>query len=158
MKSNKGITLVALVITIIVLLILAGVSISLVVGDNGVLTQAKTSSDSTKISQMKEALGVAISSVQAKHFANYAQNASSEFDTTINTLTVNEALSQLGFNLCNNSFTIYDTATGFDETDGTPCYVTDGTNYLAVTITKNNIGLTLSGWGGNLVAKPGSGD
>ena len=41
LKQKKGITLVALVITIIVLLILAGVSISMVVGDNGVLTQAQ---------------------------------------------------------------------------------------------------------------------
>jgi hypothetical protein len=40
MKEQKGITLVALVITIIVLLILAGVSISLVMGNNGILTQA----------------------------------------------------------------------------------------------------------------------
>ena len=40
MRDQKGITLVALVITIIVLLILAGVSISLVLGQNGVLTQA----------------------------------------------------------------------------------------------------------------------
>ena len=40
MRNQKGITLVALVITIIVLLILAGVSISLVLGQNGVLTQA----------------------------------------------------------------------------------------------------------------------
>ena len=40
MKNQKGITLVALVITIIVLLILAGVSISLVLGNNGILTKA----------------------------------------------------------------------------------------------------------------------
>ena len=40
MKRERGITLIALVITIIVLLILAGVSISLVLGDNGVLTKA----------------------------------------------------------------------------------------------------------------------
>ena len=40
MRNQKGITLVALVITIIVLLILAGVSISLVLGQNGVLNQA----------------------------------------------------------------------------------------------------------------------
>lgn len=39
---NKGVTLIALIITIIVLLILAGVSISLLVGDNGVLTKAST--------------------------------------------------------------------------------------------------------------------
>lgn len=40
--SNNGVTLVALVITIIVLLILAGVSISFVIGDNGILTKATT--------------------------------------------------------------------------------------------------------------------
>ena len=44
MKNKRGITLIALIITIIVLLILAGVSISLVVGDNGVLNQAKNAS------------------------------------------------------------------------------------------------------------------
>ena len=41
MKKQNGITLIALVITIIVLLILAGVSISLVLGENGVLDKAK---------------------------------------------------------------------------------------------------------------------
>ncbi len=40
-SNNKGITLVALVVTIIVLLILAGVSISLVLGDNGIITRAQ---------------------------------------------------------------------------------------------------------------------
>ena len=41
LKGQKGITLVALVVTIIVLIILAGVSISLVLSDNGVVTKAK---------------------------------------------------------------------------------------------------------------------
>ena len=41
MKNNKGITLIALVITIIVLLILAGVSIAMLTGQNGILTQAQ---------------------------------------------------------------------------------------------------------------------
>lgn len=40
MQNNKGITLIALVITIIVLLILAGVSIAMLTGNNGILTQA----------------------------------------------------------------------------------------------------------------------
>lgn len=43
LKEQKGITLVALVITIIVLLILAGVTISLVIGNNGILNQARES-------------------------------------------------------------------------------------------------------------------
>lgn len=42
-KGEKGITLVALVVTIVVLLILAGVSISLVVGQNGMITKATES-------------------------------------------------------------------------------------------------------------------
>ena len=41
MKKNKGITLVALVVTIVVLLILAGVSINLVLGKNGIIARAK---------------------------------------------------------------------------------------------------------------------
>ena len=39
-KKERGITLVALVVTIVVLLILAGVSISLVVGQNGIVTKS----------------------------------------------------------------------------------------------------------------------
>ena len=42
-RNKKGITLIALVVTIIVLLILAGVSISMLTGQNGILTQASES-------------------------------------------------------------------------------------------------------------------
>lgn len=45
LKGQKGITLVALVVTIVVLIILAGVSISLVLGQNGVVTRAKDAKD-----------------------------------------------------------------------------------------------------------------
>ena len=41
LKNKKGITLVALVVTIVILLILAGVSINLVLGNNGIITKAK---------------------------------------------------------------------------------------------------------------------
>ena len=47
MKNQKGITLIALVITIIVLLILAGVSIAMLTGQNGILTQANNSKAAT---------------------------------------------------------------------------------------------------------------
>lgn len=46
-KSNQGITLVALVVTIVVLLILAGVSISLVNGQNGIVTKAQEAKEKT---------------------------------------------------------------------------------------------------------------
>ena len=47
MKNQKGITLIALVITVIVLLILAGVSISMVIGNNGILNQASIAGRNT---------------------------------------------------------------------------------------------------------------
>ena len=47
MKKEKGITLIALVITIVVLLILAGVSIAMLTGENGILTQAQNASRET---------------------------------------------------------------------------------------------------------------
>lgn len=49
MKNNKGITLIALVVTIIVLLILAGVSIAMLTGENGLLNRA----NNTKVSQIE---------------------------------------------------------------------------------------------------------
>jgi len=42
LKENRGVTLVALVVTIIVLLILAGVSIAMITGEEGILTKAKS--------------------------------------------------------------------------------------------------------------------
>ena len=54
MKSNKGITLVALVVTIIVLIILAGVSINLVLGDNGIITIAKKAKENTELAKIQE--------------------------------------------------------------------------------------------------------
>ncbi len=53
-KSTKGITLIALVITIIVLLILAGVSIAMLTGDNGIITQAKEAKEKTEEAKIKE--------------------------------------------------------------------------------------------------------
>lgn len=47
LKNQKGITLIALVITIIVLLILAGVSIAMLTGPNGLLTRAGNAKDDT---------------------------------------------------------------------------------------------------------------
>ena len=55
-NNIKGITLIALVITIIVILILAGVSINMLTGENGILTQAKRAKEETEISTEKEAL------------------------------------------------------------------------------------------------------
>lgn len=70
-KQEKGITLVALVITIIVLLILAGVSISLVMGDNGVLSQANNAVNSTELASVKDEVSMAMTTVQTNYYATY---------------------------------------------------------------------------------------
>ena len=61
-KSTKGITLIALVVTIIVLLILAGVSIAMLTGNNGVLTQAKSAKERTGEKGEQERVNLAASS------------------------------------------------------------------------------------------------
>ena len=53
-RGEKGITLIALVITIIVLLILAGVSIAMLTGENGILIQAQRAKNETENAQAQE--------------------------------------------------------------------------------------------------------
>lgn len=55
LKQQKGITLVALVITVIVMLILAGVAISMTIGDNGIFKKSKEGAEVYKNSANNEA-------------------------------------------------------------------------------------------------------
>lgn len=59
-RNEMGITMVALVVTIVVLLILAGVSISLVLGNNGLITKAKEAKEMYESSSKKEKIGMAV--------------------------------------------------------------------------------------------------
>ena len=75
MKGNKGITLIALVITIIVLLILAGVSIAMLSGDNSILTRARTAGKDSSIASAKEQIALAINEGITEYDATvYADN------------------------------------------------------------------------------------
>ena len=65
-NRERGITLIALVGTIIILIILAGVSISMIVGDNGIITKAQKSDELNTQAQQKEAIELAVASVQAQ--------------------------------------------------------------------------------------------
>lgn len=60
MKKSKGITLIALVITVIVLLILAGISIAMLTGDNGILKKATTAKEQTSLSSAEEKVKIAV--------------------------------------------------------------------------------------------------
>lgn len=68
MKENKGITLIALVITIIVLLILAGVAIAMLSGDNGILTQASKSADYNAIGTAKDEIALQVNEYVSSYY------------------------------------------------------------------------------------------
>ena len=65
-KKNNGITLIALVITIIVLLILAGVTIATLTGENGILTRASDASEQTELADEREKVELATIGALAK--------------------------------------------------------------------------------------------
>ncbi len=76
MEQNEmnGITLIALVITIIVLLILAGVAIATLTGDNGILTKVVTAKENTEKASAKER-------IQIEVMGSYGENGTLDIDT-----------------------------------------------------------------------------
>ena len=63
-KTSNGITLIALVITIIILLILAGVTIATLTGDNGILTQAGNAKEATQKAEAQEEVNLALANLK----------------------------------------------------------------------------------------------
>lgn len=65
-KKEKGITLIALIITIILMLILAGVVISLTIGNNGLIEKTKYAVEENRKAEIKEEIEIAILDIQSK--------------------------------------------------------------------------------------------
>ena len=79
--KNSGITLIALVITIIVLLILAGVSINLAIGENGIIEQAQNANLKQKFAKYKEELELGMYgqiTIAGEQMKNYIQSLKDE--------------------------------------------------------------------------------
>lgn len=70
-KQEKGITLIALAITIIVLLILAAISISTLTGENGLLVKAETAKRNTEIEETKEQIKLELMGKLGEGKTNY---------------------------------------------------------------------------------------
>ena len=85
MKSEKGITLIALVITIIVLLILAGVSISTLMGPNGIITNAKQAKIKNEDGEIIERLKLAYNAARIDGMGD------------VNYQTLNEEIKKVGY-------------------------------------------------------------
>lgn len=83
LKNQKGITLVALVITVIVLLILAACTLTMVIGPGGVLSEAQNVKSETTISEIHDYLGDAINAVNMEFTENgYPAQAIDETEIT----------------------------------------------------------------------------
>ena len=84
LKESKGITLIALVITIIVLLILAGVVIATLTGDNGILTKAQNAKTQNEKASIKEQIELAVVASRMN------DNLDASIDTTVLETELNE--------------------------------------------------------------------
>ena len=78
-KERRGVTLIALVITIIVLLILAGVTIAMLTGDNGIISKAMQAKNKTEEARKTEEAGL-------KKIENYINGKSAEAGVVIQDL------------------------------------------------------------------------
>ena len=83
-KQSKGITLIALVITIIVLLILAGVSIAMLTGQNGILTQAQKAKTTTDNKSAEEKVKLAVMAAKTQ-----SADASLDLEKLTTEVTIN---------------------------------------------------------------------
>ena len=106
LKKQKGITLIALVVTIVVLLILAGVSISMLAGENGIINQAREAKKETEQAKEEESdildnyIGVIDKNIpkEKEIKVNYAKTEGSNlWETTVTMNITLENIKELTF-------------------------------------------------------------
>ena len=78
MKRNKGITLIALVVTLVILLVLAGITIAALRGENGLLSKTKQAREKYSISEAKEKLTTKLMQLQTEVTDEEQRNATIE--------------------------------------------------------------------------------
>ena len=115
-KGTKGITLIALVVTIVVLLILAGVSINLVIGNNGIITKSKEGRDKTEQAAENDMLGL---NSLYDEMDSYINGSGGAGDMTL-VEAFNEGILQVGDyvnyqNPASGQYPSLESANGFDD-------------------------------------------
>ena len=119
LKTSKGITLIALVITIIVLLILAGVSIAMLIGENGILSQAQRAKSETENAQKTEENTLS----DYENYLSQATNGGFVEGKGVNAPVLGENMELVSYNEetgnwdTNNSSSSYDYIAGEEEKD-----------------------------------------
>ena len=129
MKGQKGITLVALIITIIVMLILVGVSISVAL-NGGLFDKAETAKSETNEKQVEEVVSVVLADINADKRikgAAYAEPTLDEFSKEIKTMLskaevakVEAADGDTWYSVTNETKTVYANITDFTQTTIAP--------------------------------------
>ncbi len=139
MKNNKGITLIALIVTIIVLIILAGVAIAMLRGDNGILNRASEAKYENSIGAFDEQVRLAQMALRTEITANMVNAGDEGYIATTATnfgKLVTEVQNDLGVKNVNPSkvvtegFGVYSYLNPGDDS-------TNGTGYILITYTDN---------------------
>lgn len=105
MKKSKGITLVALIITIIILLILSGVTISMILGENGIINKAKNAKNNTNRSKFEENVEIAETTYKMNLKVENEQIAYAELKKTIENYGYSYEVEDKTLKITNNEFT-----------------------------------------------------
>ncbi len=128
-REQKGITLIALVVTVIVLIILAGVSIAMLVGENGIITQAQRAAQETEQAQRDEEAELNKAADLIEMYAEgvntattvkdaIAQNKRFAQNTKIRDDLNNEVTIPQGFKVANDSATKVEDGIVIEDKDG----------------------------------------
>ncbi len=81
-KNERGITLVALVVTIVVLLILAGITIMYVMSDNGIFGQAQQAGEKSDTAAVEEAVSTALSTLYVEVYTKTSETGTLDLTST----------------------------------------------------------------------------
>lgn len=130
MRNNKGITLIALVITIIVLLILAGVSIAMLTGDNGILTQAGNAKTDTAKAEAEEAVKLTLNEIIANDMDSTYDPGEGTDESVINNANLTTMIPR------NNANVTVKSVTADNE-------VSTNDGYYDVTLSVNGVSVTV---------------
>ena len=137
MRNQRGITLIALVITIIVLLILAGVSIAMLTGENGILNKATSSRTETNKAEAVERINLALNAVKAEIYDQQSKVGQANWEPITGSAGSYALQSAITTSLSNDGFkTAVDSATA--AASGTYSYSIDKTTGMLTLVYWNS--------------------
>ena len=142
LKKERGITLIALVITIIVLLILAGVTIASITGENGILSKATQASQKTTQEKEREEIKMAVTSDNMKYITgdegeseDYIESIQKELDNIAGASKTKVEMSDADIGGCKVTYketgNVYYIEYEYDENDNEKINIKTSEEYLS---------------------------